>query len=246
MREYADLATLLFHCQWVIRCRWGKYAPVYRLSSQLRAWHASRDVCSQTGNVLTIKDLETIQSMIQRAAVTGLDAVLQDQLFFLAVGALQVQTRTGSMLAWQRFHQAIQLQLGHKSQFRNGSFALVVSLCVLWLTVSPIHQPIQQKATPYALENPLLAADAVDPATLNLLESSYRKMKSGTCQLPQAAMLPESQREAFILFVTQGKVNVEQLERLREALVYVNCLYPQALMRPQGRNRESSDTMHGD
>ncbi|HEY0905990.1 MAG TPA: hypothetical protein VGE17_02200, partial [Methylophilus sp.] len=58
-----------------------------------------------------------------------------------------------------------------------------------------------------------------------------------SCQLPQAAMLPEAQRQAYLQFVTEGKVYVEHVEDLRQALGYVSCLYPQELMRPQGRDR---------
>ena len=57
-------------------------------------------------------------------------------------------------------------------------------------------------------------------------------MKSGTCQLPQAAMLAPEQREAFLMFVNHGTVDVQHVENLRLALAYVNCLYPQELMHP--------------
>ena len=198
-------------------------------------------------SALTVEDIATIKTMIQRGAVPGLDSVLQDQLFFLAVGAIQVQSQTGSRLAWQRFHQAIHLQVDHRGVFRGWSFGLVVSLCALWLTMSHLQQTQLHHATPVAEDNTLLATGGTaDPVTISLLQLAYSKMKSGTCQLPQAAMLPEAQREAFILFVTEGTVDVEHVESLREALGYVNCLYPQALMRPQGRDRNGSVTMHGD
>ncbi|MDP8567488.1 hypothetical protein [Methylophilus aquaticus] len=245
IRDCAELVTLF------ARSRWGRYAPVYRLSSQLRGWHACRianmhGVVAST-SVLGVEDFATIKTMIRRAAVPGLDDVLQDQLFFLAVGAIQVQSQTGSTLAWQRFHQAIHLQLDHRKVFRGWSFGLVVSLCAIWLTMSHLQQTQLHKTTPVTEDNTLLAnGGTADPVTISLLQLAYSKMKNGTCQLPQAAMLPEAQRQAFILFVTEGKVDVEHVESLREALGYVNCLYPQALMRPQGRDSNGSVTMHGD
>ncbi len=244
IRDCTDVATLF------VRSRWGRYAPVYRLSSQLRAWHVRRVADAHavgSATAFSVEDIATIKTMIQRAAVPGLDDVLQDQLFFLAVGAIQVQSQTGSTLAWQRFHQAIHLQVDHRGVFRGWSFGLVVSLCAIWLTMSHMQQTQLHKATSLPEDNTLLATGGTaDPVTISLLQLAYSKMKSGTCQLPQAAMLPEAQREAFILFVTEGKVDVEHVESLREALGYVNCLYPQALMRPQGRDRNGSVTMHGD
>jgi hypothetical protein len=65
-----------------------------------------------------------------------------------------------------------------------------------------------------------------------MLLLAYNKMKSGTCQLPQAAMLPPEQRQAFLMFVNKGIVEVQHVENLRLALGYVNCLYPQELMHP--------------
>lgn len=229
--------------------RWGRHAPVYRLSRQLCAWNAQRVAALQPAmhtSALTVQDVLTIRTMIARAAASRLDAVLQDQLFFLAVGAIQVQAQTGSRLPWQRFNQAVSLQLESRGWFRTWSFGLVVSLCAVWLTVSHVHQTTLHKAAPVADDNALLATGgAADPVTISLLQLAYSKMKSGTCQLPQAAMLPQAQREAFLLFVTEGTVDVEHVESLREALGYVNCLYPQALMRPQGRDRNGSVTMHG-
>jgi hypothetical protein len=65
---------------------------------------------------------------------------------------------------------------------------------------------------------------------MSTLLLAYNKMKSGTCQLPQAAMLPPEQRQAFLRFVNNGVIEVQHVENLRMALGYVNCLYPQELM----------------
>jgi hypothetical protein len=65
---------------------------------------------------------------------------------------------------------------------------------------------------------------------MSMLVLAYNKMKSGTCQLPQAAMLPPEQRQAFLMFINKGVIEVKNVENLRLALGYVNCLYPQELM----------------
>jgi len=77
-----------------------------------------------------------------------------------------------------------------------------------------------------------VSASTADPVTISMLQLAYDKMKSGTCQLPQAAMLPERQRQAFLAFVNQGTIDVNNVENLRQAFGYVSCLYPQELMRP--------------
>lgn len=232
----------------LLRSRWGQYAPVYRLAGELRRWNATRLAAQPLSlpAALTLQDIASIKSIIQRAASPSLDGVMQDQLFFLAVGAIHVQAQTGSNTAWRRFNQAIQTQLRGGGVPRAWSFGLLVGLCMLWLMVSHVQHTQLHKTTPEQDDTMLLASGGTaDPVTISLLQLAYSKMRSGTCQLPQAAMLPQAQREAFLLFVTEGTVDVEHVESLRQALDYVNCLYPQELMRPQGRDRNSSSTMHG-
>lgn len=232
-----------------LRSRWGQYAPVYRLAGELRRWNATRLAALQPLSLpgaLTLQDIASIKAIIQRAALPGLDSVMQDQLFFLAVGAIHVQAQTGSTIAWRRFNQAIQMQLNSGGVSRAWSFGLLVGLCMLWLMVSHVQHTQLHKAATEQDDTMLLASGGTaDPVTISLLQLAYNKMRNGTCQLPQAAMLPQAQREAFLLFVTEGTVDVEHVESLRQALGYVNCLYPQELMRPQGRDRTSSSTMHG-
>ena len=66
--------------------------------------------------------------------------------------------------------------------------------------------------------------------TVSNLVELYKSMKNGDCLLPQAAMLQPQEREAFISFVNEGKVDINTAENLKSALKYTNCLYPQKLM----------------
>ena len=66
--------------------------------------------------------------------------------------------------------------------------------------------------------------------TVSSLIELYISMKKGDCQLPQAAMLQPQEREAFISFINEGKVDINSAESLKNALTYANCLYPQKLM----------------
>ena len=219
--------------------QWGKHAPFYMLCNELVGWNARR---IQAGsNALNVQDISSIRQMLETAqqrSTTSLSPDLLDQWFFLAVGAIQVQSQTGSSKAWQLFDQSVHSQLASPIFYRSLSFGLLVSLCVMWMAFSPAKQKsLEAELSPF--ESPLVSQNAgtADPVTLSLLNLAYQKMQNGSCQLPQAAMLPEVQRRAFIMFVTEGKVDTDQVEPLRQALGYVSCLYPQELMRPQGRDR---------
>lgn len=218
--------------------QWGKHAPFYMLCDELAGWNARR--IQHGSSALNVQDISSIRQMLETAqqqSMATLSPALLDQWFFLAVGAIQVQSQTGSSKAWQLFDQSVHSQLAPRAFYRSLSFGLLVSLCVMWMAFAPVKQKaLQPELTP--LESPVSQpVGTADPVTLSLLNLAYQKMQNGSCQLPQAAMLPEIQRRAFILFVTEGRVDTDQVEPLRQALGYVSCLYPQDLMRPQGRDR---------
>lgn len=229
------------HSLWAIGLKkWAKHAPLYRLRDNLVNWNRQRIQYAGAASVLNMQDIAHIRQLIDKAqqqSTLPLSPALLDQWFFLAIGAVQVESQTSNSKAWHLFDQSIHSQLEKPRFYRSLSFGLIVSLCVTWMALSPIqHNQFKTEISPLESSESHSNAHA-DPVTLSLLNLAYQKMQSGSCQLPQAAMLPEVQRQAFILFVTEGKVNVEQVEPLRQALGYVSCLYPQELMRPQGRDR---------
>lgn len=218
------------------------------LSSQLNQWNIER-IYRRTANGhpqdLSIEDVHLLKEMIHAAinkASVKYPEVVSDQLLFLAIGAIQVQSQTGSDQAWKLVNQSIQSFLTSQKEKRLLilgliTTAFVICLSAMFMTNSKIntinntlqHSPIE------------LIAGTPDPVTISMLLLTYNKMKSGTCQLPQAAMLPPEQRQAFLMFVNQGVVEVQHVENLRLALGYVNCLYPQELMHPISSNLKSSD-----
>lgn len=215
----------------------SRHAPFYMLRHQLVTWNKQRVKLAGATSALSAQDISHIRLMIDQAQQTAkaeLPPTLLDQWFFQAIGAIRVQSQTGVDTAWQLFDQSVHDQLGGQSFNRSLSLGLLVTLCVLWMTmVNPMHQESHTEWSP--LEDTQFESGTADPVTLSLLNLAYQKMQNGSCQLPQAAMLPDAQRQAFIMFVTKGKVDVDQVEQLRQALGYVSCLYPQELMRPQGR-----------
>ncbi|MBF5039085.1 hypothetical protein INP77_06225 [Methylophilus sp. 13] len=221
--------------------QWAKHAPFYQLRDALMDWNQQRIQRSGKAVALNAQDIAALRQLLEQAqqqSSAALPAALLDQWFFLAVGAIQVHTQTGSARAWQLFEQSVHSQLGSTTWQRSWSFGALVSLCVIWMSLSTApHKPVTEEASPLETAVSHAGGGTADPVTLSLLNLAYQKMQSGSCQLPQAAMLPEAQRQAFLMFVTEGKVDVEQVEHLRQALGYVSCLYPQELMRPQGRDR---------
>ena len=233
------LKAYVSHGLWQLGLKqWGKHAPFYRLRQQLMQWNTQRLQQFGATAALSAQDISSIRQMMEQAqqcSTVPVPPALLDQWFFLAIGAIQVQSQTGADKAWHVFDQSVHSQLARRSFPLSLSLGICVTLCVVWMmNITPVHKPAQQM-TLSPLQETQSAGGTADPVTLSLLNLVYQKMQNGSCQLPQAAMLPAAQRQAFMMFVTEGKVDVDHVEYLRQALGYVSCLYPQELMRPQGR-----------
>lgn len=208
------------------------------LSNKLYQWNSERiSIAKLNGYTqeLTIQDIdfikEKIQTTIKNASIKHPET-FSDQILFLSIGAIQIQAQTGSDRAWSLVKHAINNHFGSRYDKRIFSFSTLVVIsitCVYMMTNIKLHT-VKSPQPASAIES---AIGATDPVTISMLQLAYQKMKSGTCQLPQAAMLPAEQRMAFLMFVNKGSIDVNHVEDLRLALGYVNCLYPQELMRPQ-------------
>ncbi len=222
-------------------------AALMGLSNQLSQWNADRvsvkNMHGQSQN-LSIEDVSSLKEIIHSAinkATVKCPEVFLDQMLFLAVGAIQVQSQTGSDRAWKLVNHSIESHLHAQKEGRMMlagivTTAFAVCLSVMTMTnhqvkMNNFAQPISHQLQPSPVE---LTTGVADPVTISTLQLAYHKMKNGTCQLPQAAMLQPEQRQAFLLFVNKGVIEVQHVENLRLALGYVNCLYPQELMHPPG------------
>lgn|GEM_PF-234190 len=214
-------------------------ASLLGLTSQLSRWNTERiSAKSANGQApdLSIEDVDSLKEIIQaeiNKASVKYPEVIYDQLLFLVIGAIQVQSQTGSDTAWKLVNQSIQNFLNSQKEKRVFLFGLVTTALVICLSAMTIANT---KTRHIDNSSPISAIastrGATDPVTVSTLLLAYNKMKSGTCQLPQAAMLPPEQRQAFLMFVNEGAIEVQHVENLRLALDYVNCLYPQELMHP--------------
>lgn len=220
--------------------RTGSNARLLALSKHLSNWNIERIAKRQANgqsHELSIEDVHALREMIHattQKAATKCSEVFLDQMLFLVIGAIQVQSQTGSDKAWNLVNQSIKDFVSTQKEKRMTSLGLVITAFVVCLSVMTLmnvkvhsrHNDLQD--TPFEVAS---VTDA-DPVTISTLLLAYNKMKSGTCQLPQAAMLPPEQRQAYLLFVNQGTIEVQHVENLRLALGYVTCLYPQELMHP--------------
>jgi hypothetical protein len=208
------------------------------LNKHLHQWNSERLAVAQIGGqtpALTIHDVDLIKQKIQvalcKANIKNADT-FADQILFLSIGAIQIQAQTSSDQAWQLVRQAINSHVNHKQDKRLFAFATLSIISFICINIMTNQKPHTiQSAQPDAVIE--TAISGTDPVTISMLQLAYQKMQSGTCQLPQAAMLPIEQRTAFLMFVNKGSIDVNHVEDLRLALGYVNCLYPQQLMRPQ-------------
>lgn len=220
--------------------RTGSNARLLALSKHLSNWNTERIIKKQANgqsHELSIEDVHALREMINVAtqkAATKCSEVFLDQMLFLVIGAIQVESQTGSDKAWNLVNQSIKDFVSIQKEKRMTSLGLVITAFVVCLSAITLmnvkvhsrHNELQD--TPFEVTS---VTDA-DPVTISTLLLAYNKMKSGTCQLPQAAMLPQEQRQAYLLFVNKGTIEVQHVEDLRLALGYVTCLYPQELMHP--------------
>ena len=229
----------LFFLKGLATCKKTSNTYLLGLSSQLNQWNIERiskkNVNRQSLD-LNLDDVNTLKKLIRVAiekASNKYPEVFYDQLLFLTIGAIKVQSQTDSDRAWSLLNQSVQSHLNLQKEKRLFSLGLITTAIFICFTVMTIQHPKTHHVddTSQILITETVAGET-DPVSMSMLLLAYNKMKSGTCQLPQAAMLPQEQREAFLKFVNKGVVEVQHVENLRLALGYVNCLYPQELMHP--------------
>jgi hypothetical protein len=208
------------------------------LSLQLSQWNAARNaakIINARVHDLSIEDVdllkEIIHGEIKKTSVKHAE-VVSDQILFLVIGAIQIQSQNHSADAWKLVDQSIQSFLKPAQDKR----LLIIGLAVSLIAALTISATLLLK--PPAKEQVIIAKPTVetfttgdtDPVTVSMLLLIYNKMKDGTCQLPQAAMLPQAQRAAYLAFINHGVIDVRHVANLKLALGYVHCLYPQQLM----------------
>lgn len=189
-----------------------------------------------TGTALSMPDIAQLRTLIQqelaRVRLPNRE-VVADQILFMIVGASQSGRQAATSDAWALVYQSIAAFLQpHQRYWWSWSGLMLVSIgMTALLAVSGYavrqHQTNQQWQLQAAQSE---TGDVPRSHTVDQLIELYNDMKNGICQMPQAAMLPEKDRQAFLAFVNEGVVDIANADRLKHALDYVYCDYPQTLM----------------
>lgn len=181
------------------------------------------------GADLSIQDVVLLKAWIYsetgKAKVENPE-IVADQILFLLIGAMRLQTQNDSEQPWVLVDQSIKNFLQAK---RKNNTALLVTSIVITAGLGGMIMTTNNKADLATLSSES-SINVVVPVALSTLANVYSKIKDGDCQLPQAAMLPPEQRQVYISFINDGNVDLENVENLKLALGLVNCLYPQKLM----------------
>ncbi|MEZ0231516.1 MAG: hypothetical protein ACAH12_01645 [Methylophilaceae bacterium] len=177
---------------------------------------------------------QAILSEIIDSGVANTEAAT-DQILFLMIGAFTYKSAKEAEDTWGYVRLAIDKLLAPAkvSPRFNKRWIAATSLPVFLLLMislfvwrSQTHSMIHMNA---GLEQDI-PIDIAGPAALSGIYDIYLKMRDGTCQIPQAMMLPEEQREVFLSFINDGQIDIKDIDQLKIALAHVNCLYPQRLM----------------
>lgn len=206
------------------------------LSNILNQWNQRR-----IGNVikgdeadLSINDVNVLKDLVHKeiSKLKLINAdIVSDQILFLLIGAIKMQIQSNSAQPWVLVNKSIN-DFVRPRRFTISLF-MVLSLLTFVAVFSflAIQLSITKKQnTDFLSEESLTSFNEVGSNTVNNLITIYNKMKEGDCQLPQVAMLQPQDREAYILFINDGKVDINTANDLKNALKHVSCLYPQKLM----------------
>ncbi len=217
-------------------------SPVDRLKGLagiLSSWNKQRigNVINGKEADLTIDDIQILRNLIDvETSRLKLDnaEIVADQILFLVIGAIKLEIQNSSEKPWDLVNQSIANFLTPQNRNRKMQMSLYFMTFIMMGFSIVLLKPSINNNSKNGV-NPLeISQDAsvnqTSSKTVSNLVALYKAMKSGDCQLPQAAMLQPHEREAFISFINEGKVDINTAESLKNALTYANCMYPQKLM----------------
>lgn len=215
------------------------HSPIARLNalcSTLYQWNQTRhsSIGSPVAN-LSISDInllkDVINTEISRLKLKNAE-IVTDQILFMLIGAMNLQSKNSSAKLWALVNQSISSFTGAEKSRSRSTLTLVLATLIITFGITTKNDSLHNDIAPAnAFDTAHVASiNTLGNSTVNNLVSMYNKMKEGSCQLPQAAMLQPQDREAFIAFINQGKVEIGTADNLKSALAYVHCLYPQKLM----------------
>ncbi|MFL9709188.1 hypothetical protein [Methylobacillus sp. Pita1] len=181
-------------------------------------------------------DLELLRQLIKpevsKAGVPQSE-LIAEQILMVLVGTLQMEARNDASVSWPIAVNAIEallqnskrsLALRYAAPMLGAFFFAATGLIGYQFFFLPkvTSQPLPVEPLAIAPEDPKVPSPYV-PSHFYTMRQNMEKMK---CQFPQAAMLPEAQRSAFLNFINTGEIALTELTHLQLALSKVHCTYP--------------------
>ncbi|MCB5190772.1 hypothetical protein LG198_08545 [Methylobacillus arboreus] len=216
--------------------------PVKRLGglamalSLLGSQASDKELFRQGIEKIQTDDLELLRQLItpevNKAGVPQSDSIAE-QILMVLVGTLQMEARKDASVSWPIAVSAIEALLQNSKRSLVLRYAAPIVGALFFATTGLISYQFffLPKVTSKPIPVELLAIVPEDPKVPNPYVPSHfytmrQNMEKMKCQFPQAAMLPEEQRSAFLNFINTGEIALTELTSLQLALSKVHCTYP--------------------
>ena len=204
------------------------------LTVLLRNWNHQRILQQPIHSIedLSSADVDTIKQLIhaETKKMNTADAdTLCEHILFLVLGAIRMQANSDHEYIWSMVDAGITTFVKPEKPRFSSVNLMSISVIFLMLLLISINLMLRKESHEKFYPDEISQSEA-RRNTLNHLVALHDAMTKGICQLPQAAMLETKQRESYISFINNGQVNIDSAEDLKQALTFVNCLYPQKLM----------------
>jgi hypothetical protein len=210
------------------------------LSAILSNWNNQRigKIINGKEADLSIEDIQILKNLIEKeTSRLKLDnaEIVSDQILFLVIGAIKLQVQNSSDEPWELVNKSITnfLTPDYSPRKIQMSLYFLTFIVIMGFSIVLLKPNTKNAVIDGSVPLNVTANTSINQSgneTVSNLIELYKSMKNGDCLLPQAAMLQPQEREAFISFVNEGKVDINTAESLKSALSYTNCLYPQKLM----------------
>lgn len=190
--------------------------------------------------------LKTYLAMEAEKAGAALPDMLSNQLYFMALSAMQekvVNQNESSMLHAKNAADAL-IKAQTKKDFhiaRSSAYAIAASFIGALFIGSAIfftYQYNQPSKTQLAANNtttlqPTFSPQYASPASTAILVAEIEQMRQGNCRLLEAIQLPDQYKSIYFQNIVLGQISTDPTEQriVRELLSKIRCNYTPMLMK---------------
>jgi hypothetical protein len=205
-------------------------------------------LCDESGMASDSAMLRFMQEQTQAMAIEMPELIAQ-QLYFMMQQALETELASPASRALHHARIAADAMLQaqapeQKPASKAVAYAIAAGLFTLLGTSSIALQSEFQPSGPFMVAalsasaksaEPRMAPDfsVANPARTAAMYAKIEQMRTGSCDYPQALVLPESERGIYIEYVVNGKVStkVSDQDVVNKLLQQVSCNYTPMLMK---------------